>query len=621
MSNLFKIVSPVLCTAAFLILFIGISNTSVASTLFNAEEIIDHVKYLASDELEGRMSGSNGSNLAAEYIVNWYENLGLEPGVNGSFYQPFEFTSGVELGDGNEFAWGMAGMMEAMLLKQDFVPVFFSPNSEVSGGLVFVGYGISAQEDEKYDDYAGLNVEGKVVIVLRHEPQTEDEAHFAGKRPTAYSDLRYKAFNAKKHGAVGMIVLTGPRDRSATDEDKLMRLSSGDVFGEAQIPIVHVKRDKIVEALSMFGSDLNEMQRKMDEELTPVPLDMSVVMVKIKTNLIKQYTTTNNVVATLRGTEKPDEYIIISAHYDHIGYGETGTTLLPEEVEKLSKEELIHHGADDNASGTAGVLELAQFFIENGGNRRTLVFINWSAEELGTLGSLHYVKNPVFPLDKTIAMINMDMIGRVKDNTITLQGIGTAVEWTELLDEAACNTDMTLKRFDDGVGGSDYTSFYNVGIPVLNFFSGVHMDYHRPSDTWDKINAEGSADVLSVVADVTYIVDRRDTMLTFQKTKLPESGGAGGVDSGIGYRAYLGSVPDFGFEGEGVLLAGVREGSPAAQGGLLAGDVLIKLGEADIKNLYDLTYALQEHKPGDIVIAVVLRGGVKMEFEVTLGSR
>jgi hypothetical protein len=604
-----------------LLALLGMSLIATSGPSFDASRYLDHVKYLASDELEGRMSGSPGCVKARDYIEAWYKSLGLEPGNGDSYFQRFQFTSGVELGEGNEFAWGMAGMMESLKLTDDFMPVFFSPNTEVSGGMIFAGYGISAAEDEKYDDYAGLDVEGKIVIVLRHEPQTEDEAHFAGKRPTAYSDLRYKAFNAKKHGAVGMIVLTGPNDKDATDEDKLMRLSSGDVYGESAIPIVHIKRAKMVEAMSMFGSDLAAMQTQMDDELKPATLDMSVVTARIKTNLNKQYTGTDNVVAIIPGSGIPDEYIIIGAHYDHLGYGETGSTLLPEEIEKLSGAELIHHGADDNASGTTGVLELAKYFAETGGARRTLVFMDFSAEELGTLGSLHYVKNPIFPLDKTTAMINMDMIGRVQANVITLQGIGTATEWPDLLDAVAKNTKLTLKRFDDGVGGSDYTSFYNVGIPVLNFFSGVHMDYHRPSDTWDKINGEGAVEVLAVVKDVVFEIDKRDAPLTFTKTKLPESSAEGQVDTGGGNRTYLGSVPDFAYEGDGVLFAGVREGGPAANAGLMAGDILIKLGDADIKNLYDLTYALQDYKPGDVVIAIVIRNGEQMAFPVTLASR
>ncbi|MCD6118273.1 M20/M25/M40 family metallo-hydrolase [bacterium] len=606
----------------FVCVAIAFGFSAYATQNFDASEYLGHIEYLASDELGGRMSGEPGQKLAAEYIVQWYEDLGILPGNGDSYLQSFEFTSGVEPGDGNEFMWGMKGMMESLTMAEDFVPVFFSPNTEVEGSLIFAGYGITAVEDEGYDDYSGIDVEGKIVIVFRHEPQIEDEEHFNGKRPSAYSDLRYKTYNAKRHGAIGMLLVTGPLDERADGKDELMRLGKGDVYGESAIPIVHVKRDVINEAMSVLGADLEEMQRTMDEDLTPVTVDMSAVFARIKIDLIKQYTGTENIIAILPGSEFTEQYIIIGAHYDHLGLGQTGSMLTREEYEALSPDELIHHGADDNASGTAGVLELAKYFAETGGNRHTLVFMNFSAEELGTLGSLYYVKNPVFPLDRTMAMINMDMIGRVQNNVITIQGIGTAEEWPSVIDEIGEQTDLTLKRFDDGVGGSDYTSFYNVGVPVLNFFSGVHMDYHRPSDTTDKINSEDAARVLDIVNDIVVVLDRRDDALTFQKTTLPEVATGGQVDSGTGIRAYLGSVPDFSYSGsEGVMFAGVRKGSPADKAGLMAGDLLFKLGDADITNLYDLTYALQDYKAGDVVIAVVIRDGEEMEFEVTLGSR
>lgn len=593
-----------------------------ASANFNAAWYQEHVDYLASDELEGRMSGTDGCKEAAKYIASSLYNSHLRPGVDGaSWFQEFEFTSGVTLGPDNRAEWITHGQSTPMKIDVDFVPVFFSPNVEVEGGLLFAGYGISASQDENYDDYADIDADGKVVIVLRGEPQTEDEAHFAGKRPTAFSDLRYKAFNAKKQGAVGMIIVTGPLDKRATEEDKLMGVGRSDVYGESAIPIIHMKREKIEEVMGFFSGDLKEMQRKMDEEIAPATLDMSYVTAKIRTDLVKVYTKTENVVGILPGTEKPDEYIIIGAHYDHLGHGEGGTTLPSEELEKLPMNERIHNGADDNASGTAGLLELAEYFGFSQANKRTLVFIAFGAEELGVLGSLHYVKNPVVPLDNTVAMINMDMIGRVQNKVITLQGIGTAAEWPEILDAAGEGSPLTLKRFDDGVGGSDYTSFYTAGIPVLNFFSGVHVDYHRPTDTADKINAEDAVEVLEVAKNIILKMDDYGS-LTFQKTKAPETSGAGQVDQGGGFSVYLGTIPDYSYTGsEGVMIAGVREGSPAEKAGMAAGDILVQIGDAEIKNIYDFTYALQDHKPGDVVLIAVLRNGERVELEATLTGR
>ena len=596
--------------------------SAVASANFESAYYMRHVEYLASDELEGRMSGTEGCRQAAVYIASSLYNSHIHPGVDGvTWFQEFEFTSGVELGEGNTAEWITHGQSTPLEVEKDFTPVFFSPNVEVEGGLVFAGYGISAAQDENYDDYAEISTEGKVVVVLRGEPQTDDDAHFAGKRPTAYSDLRYKAFNAKKNGAVGMIVVTGPLDKRATDEDRLMGVGRSDVYGESAIPIIHIKRDKIEEVMDFFGGDLRAMQTQMDEELAPATLDMSYVTARIKTDLVKQYTKTENVIGVLPGTDLADEYIVIGAHYDHLGYGEGGTTLPSEELEKLPMEERIHNGADDNASGTAAVLEIADYFGQLGGNRRTLVFIAFSAEELGILGSLHYIKNPVAPIDKTVAMINFDMIGRVQNKVITLQGIGTAAEWTEILDKAAKESPLTLKRFDDGVGGSDYTSFYTSGVPVLNFFSGVHTDYHRPTDTADKINSEDAVEVLEIAINVILELNEFES-LTFQKTLAPETTGAGQVDQGGGFNVYLGTIPDYSYTGsDGVLIAGVREGSPAEIAGMQSGDILVQIGDAEIKNIYDFTYALQDHKPGDVVLIAVIRAGERVELSATLRGR
>ncbi|MEP0813688.1 MAG: M28 family peptidase [bacterium] len=593
---------------------------ALASANFDPNEYMEYVSFLASDELEGRLSGTQGCYDAAAYLASVYYNFAERPGDD--WFQQFEFTSGVELAEGNMFEWLVHGQSMPLTLEKDWMPVFFSPSAEVKGGPVFVGYGISAAADENYDDYADLDVEGKVVIVLRHEPQTEDPAHFGGKRPTAYSDLRQKAYVAKRNGAVGMIVTTGPLGKDAENEDRLMQLSRADVYGDSGIPIAYVRREKIEEVMAMFGGDLAAMQKQMDEELKPAMLDMSYLDAHFKTSLNKIKTKTENVIAILPGRELPDEYIIVGAHYDHLGHGEAGaSSLTREEFEATPFEERIHHGADDNASGTAGTLMLGEYFYHRADNRRTLVFINFSAEELGALGSLHYAANPLFPLDKTVAMFNFDMIGRVRDNVITLQGIGTAAEWTEILDGAAHGSPLTVKRFDDGVGGSDYTSFYAKGIPVLNFFSGLHDDYHRPSDTADKINAEGACEVLEIAAAAIDAVDKRDAPLTFQKTKAPETTG-GGVDTGTGFSVYFGSIPDYSYDkSDGVMLQGVREGSPAAEAGLLAGDLLVEFGGAAITNIYDLTYALQDHKPGDVVKVVVIRGGQRIELTATLKAR
>lgn len=579
------------------------------------------VEYLSSDELEGRMSGTKGCEMAAQYIANLFLDSGLETaGDDSSYMQRFEFTNGVELGSGNAMSWGAHGQNTDWKLGVDWTPLHFCPDADISAGIIFAGYGITSEE-YNYDDYGGIDVSGKIVAVLRHEPQTEEEALFGGKRSTHYSDLRYKAQNAFRHGALGLIVVSGPLDHADDGSDALLELGSGDVYGEAPIPVVQLKRSGLQSLLDYWEASLEEMQSYMDTDLIAQSLDMSYLTVNLTTNLERTFSTTENVLGIVRGTELPDEYIVIGAHYDHLGHGEARTSLTPDELAALPWEERVHHGADDNASGTAAVLELAAHFAATG-SRRSLLFICFSGEELGILGSLNYVRNATVPLESCVAMLNMDMIGRVRDSVITVQGLGSATEWTEILDTAASGSGLEVKRFDDGVGGSDYTSFYTKQLPVLNFFSGLHEQYHTPADTADLINYEDSMKVIGIVGSVVEALNARDGGLTFTEDDSPQIGREGQVDTGRGYKVSLGTIPDYSYlGGDGVMLTGVRQNSPASEAGLQAGDLLVQLGEAVIRNIYDFTYALEDHKPDEVVDVVVIRDGERLVLSATLRGR
>ncbi|MCB1216678.1 M28 family peptidase [bacterium] len=602
---------------------LAVCTAAPASSAYDEARYRDSVEYFSSDELEGRMSGTPGCEKAAQYIANIFIDIGLEPaGVDGSFMQPFDFTSGVELGTENHAFWGAHGQNTSWELGTDWTPLHFCPDGLVSSGIIFAGYGITSEE-YGYDDYEGLDVKGKVVAVLRHEPQTEDENLFAGRRMSHYGDLRYKAQNAYRHGAAALVVVSGPQDRLAEEGDPLLELGSGDVYGEAPIPVVHLKRERLQELLSYWEGDLAKMQDTMDTELTPQTLDMSYLTVELSTDMERRFSRTDNVVGLLRGTELPDEYIVIGAHYDHLGHGEARSSLTPEELNALSWHDRIHHGADDNASGSAAVLELARHFAETG-SRRSLLFIAFSGEELGILGSLHYVRNATVPLGSCVAMLNMDMIGRVREDVITVQGLGSAAEWPELLDSASAASGLEVKRFDDGVGGSDYTAFYTQQLPVLNFFSGLHEQYHTPADTPDLLNYAGAIQVVSLVGDVVERLSAQEGGLSFTEDLSPQINrqGSGEVDTGRGYKVSLGTIPDYSYlGGDGVLLAGVRQNSPASEAGLQTGDRLVRMGEAVIRNIYDFTYALEEHKPGDVVELVVVRDGVELTLSAELKGR
>jgi hypothetical protein len=307
-----------------------------------------------------------------------------------------------------------------------------------------------------------------------------------------------------------------------------------------------------------------------------------------------------------------DECVVVGAHLDHLGMGGPGSLA-------RSSAPAIHHGADDNASGGAGVMQLAAWFgrlPEAQRPKRSILFICFSGEELGLLGSSFYVAHPLAPLDKTVAMINMDMVGRLRDEKLIVIGSGTAKEWNALLTETNRGAGLRLARSESGFGASDQQSFYARGVPVLFFFTGTHPDYHTPTDTVDKINSAGEAHVLQLVAACAVEIADSPTRPTFQRINVRQEAG-----TSRGFRVYFGSVPDYAATAEGVTLTGVREGSPAERAGLKAGDVIVKFGDRTIKNVYDYTYALQDHRPGDVVKIVVKRAGQPVTLTATLKAR
>ena len=327
--------------------------------------------------------------------------------------------------------------------------------------------------------------------------------------------------------------------------------------------------------------------------------------------------TTHNVAAYLPG--ETGEYVVLGAHYDHLGLGEQ-FSMAP------SLAGTVHPGADDNASGTAGVIELARWFAGQPRQKRGILFLNFAGEELGLLGSQWYVEHPELPLENAVAMINMDMIGRLRSAKLYIGGSDTGSTMRAMLDRIAPRYQMNIDYSDSsGFGSSDHTSFTTKGVPVLFFFSGLHSDYHKPSDTWDKIDAPGAVKVLALVADALNNLREAPDRPKFVRV-APPSHGQGGVgpvssSSGGGYGPYFGSIPDFGEGVNGVKFADVREGSPAAKAGFKGGDVMVEFDGKAIQNLYDFTYALQAKKPGDEVVVKVLRDGAKVEAKVLLTKR
>jgi hypothetical protein len=577
------------------------------SPAITADELRVHVKYLASDALEGRKAGTVGADKAAAYIDKEFVTDGLKPmGDKGSYLQGFDFVAGVKLGSKNSFVALEHGAEKSLGLNVEYRPLGFSSDDSFSGEVVFAGYGISAQ-DKQYDDYAGVNVAGKAVIVFRYAPALDSTKNAFDQ----YSSLRYKASKAKDLGAKALIVVTGPLE---SDTDDLIKLSYDQAIGNAGIPAVNITRATADGILRSSGTTIKKLQDDIITSKRPHSMTINNVKVDIHTDIETISNHSSNVIGYLEGTDPTlkNDVIVIGAHYDHLGYGGEGSgSLKPDTV-------AIHHGADDNASGTAGLLELAQAFsFRRAELKRSVLFISFSGEEEGLLGSEYYVKNPTIPLDRTVAMINMDMIGRLHNRKLIVYGTGTSGEFDSLVTRPNADSSFVLSLVKDGFGPSDQSSFYGKKIPVYFFFTDLHSDYHRPSDTWDKLNYDGMEKVVRFVEKVALEVDQEVTKPKYIAVEMPKTSG----NTGRSYRVYMGTIPDFGEQVEGMKLSGVREGSPAAKAGLQAGDIIVKFGTVEVKNLYDFTYALGEHKPGDEVELVVKRGKETLTTKVKLEKR
>ncbi|HEY6967848.1 MAG TPA: M28 family peptidase [Candidatus Angelobacter sp.] len=571
-----------------------------------AQRYITDIKALTTPAMEGRGDGTKGLSRAARLIEQRFKSLGLEPAGTHSYFQPFTVVTGARLKDGNRFEAGKT----TLKLNQDFVPFSFSASGIASGPVVFAGYGASAPEFA-YDDYDGVDVKDKIVVLLRYEPPG-----FASKSGNAgmtqHAQLITKAINAKNHGAKAVVLLNGKLGDG--EEDLLTRFGSVSGPVDSGIILVQVKNGAAEKWFQAARKSFADVQGQINSSSKPASFAFpDALHLSIKVNIETMQATVNNVLAYLPG--QTDEYVIVGAHYDHLGRGNFDS-LAPSQIGQ------IHPGADDNASGTAGVLELARHFAPMKGQlHRGILFASFAGEELGLLGSAEWVKEPTRPLDKAVAMMNMDMIGRVKDDKIFIGGAGTGSTFQNVLDKAQAehNSGFKIEYSPGGYSSSDHMSFVTKKIPVLFFFSGLHSDYHKPSDTWEKINSDGAVRVLDLVADVSRQLASTPERPNFITVVEDKPGGA--VGGGGGYGPYFGSVPDFGQVENGVRFSDVRPGSPAAKAGLKAGDVLIQFGDKQIKNLYDFTDALRRSKVGDVVEVKVLRGQETISVSVKLEQR
>jgi hypothetical protein len=612
------------------------------------------ITYLASDALEGRRTGTPGANDAAHYIAGEFNRFGLRPGLQmarpartrgetqARYLQPFPYIARVELGTGNILAlWGAPDSVIGYKVKDEWMPLGFSSNGSFEKAqIVFAGYGISSAE-LKYDDYAASNVKDRVAIVFSGTPDGDNPHGSFGRA----GDIRFKVAAARAAGARALLIIS---TEETFKDDRLARLSY-DNTGEAGLPVVVISKQLAIGILNS-NQFLGEFERAADSrnkdsvtERLRKPLGISL---SLAVDVQRRESPSFNVIGVLPGTDPKlkGEAIVIGAHYDHLGMGGEGSG-------SLSEKTGIHHGADDNASGVAGLIELARM-LSSQKLRRTVVFIAFSGEEEGLIGSNYYVNHPVVPLANTVAMLNMDMIGRLKDKALIVGGVGTAQEWRSLVDASndvqgmtvtlnSPGVDSTLRagipvvmgsngnpvvsmnsarKFaltlnEDGYGPSDHSSFYGKQVPVLFFFTGSHNDYHKPSDTAEKINYEGEATIVGFVERIIRDLDRSDKRPTYAVAKSESQGRS------TGFRVYLGTIPNYAESNDGLRLDGVREDSPAAKAGLKAGDRIVKMGGHEVKNVYDYTYALGEMKAGQEYEVEIVRGSERLTLRITPAAR
>ena len=589
------------------------ASAAAQSDRFDAGSYLRHVRHLAGDDLKGRANGSPELNKAADYIAKEFRAAGLAPGgSDGWYFQEFETVTGSELGPKNRLTIRAGTRSIQAALRKEYVPIGTDGATQLSGPVVFAGYGITAEE-HGYDDYKDLDVADKVVLVLAHEPLENDNASpFDGKIMTLHGQDSTKAFNAKSRQAKAILIVQDPANHP-DEENDLSDPTLGTQVEDLGIAAFRIHRSLAQKILAAGKKDLIELQREIDGALAPRSFALSGIEIQISLDVKKVRREVRNVVGILQGTDPAaaDEAIVIGAHYDHLGRGNRSSM-------ERSQIGQVHNGADDNASGTAGIIELARALARDpAARRRTLIFIAFAAEELGLNGSAYWVAHPNRPVDKIVAMLNLDMIGRLKDNVILVNGIATSPSFEPLVAGASADAGLTLKPFPGGFGGSDQQSFYLKDIPVLFFFTGYHADYHRPSDDWDKIDSAGAVRVLDMVYRVATRLNEMDNRPGFAKIVEPAAPPGGGR----GYGAYFGSVPDMTGDVAGVRFSEVRPDSPAASAGLRANDVLIRFGGKEIRNLQDFSYMLQARKPGETVEVVVVREGQSLTVQVTLGMR
>lgn len=565
------------------------------------KELSEEIHFLASDSLKGRKPGMPEEDVAAKYIRDKFSAAGLELMGNKGF-QEFELVADVKAGTHNTLTYNGT----SALFDTDFTPLSFSASAGLSAKAVFAGYGFDINLDTlKWNDYAGIDAKGKWVLVLRGDPEMEKQSSAF----IAFEQERSKVLTAKDKGAAGVIFIS-PAELEATD--KLMTLQFDKTAADAGIPVFHITRSLADRMLSFSGYSIGQIEKLIKQDKKPVSFDMSIT-INGTSDVVPQKVTTRNVIGLLRGTDPnlATEYVIIGGHYDHLGFGG------PSSGSRTPDTLAIHYGADDNASGTVGVMELAEKFASQRKSlKRSIVFVAFAAEEMGLLGSREFTRQPLIDLKKISAMINLDMIGRLNPETksITIGGSGTSVQSDSLILVLAANRSFEIRRSPEGYGPSDHASFYSENIPVFFFTTGAHEDYHTPADVADKINYQGEKDILDYVFDLAKAIEGMSTMLSFR-----EAGAKTGTRYSRNFKVTLGIIPDMASAiNNGLGVDGVRKGGPADLAGIKKGDRIIAIDGQPVTNIYDYMTRLGKLKSGQTSSVEVIRDQKKVIILVQL---
>jgi len=589
--RLLSTISIILAVGLCFYWFQQIGPGDIGSPEITESDIMKHIRFLSDDDRAGRYPGTRESRDVISYLINNLKSFGVQPGgENGSFKQTFSLLDSVKLGRNNSLSVNE----KPLNLEQDYIPLWFSGNATLSSEIIFAGYGINMITDSLvWNDYKDLNVEGKWVMVMRHSPERETPHSVYA----PHSDLHKKMIEARDRGAAGILFVSQIEDTTLIP----FKYISG--YSKSGIPAIHLSNNTADDILQTVGTSRKIIQNKMNRTLQSVSFGMPSITVSASVELKNIYSRAANVIGKIvsRNHRYRDEYIVIGAHFDHLGYGGPGSGSLKPDTTA------IHNGANDNASGTSGLLELAhKLQSDRKLLKRSVLLIGFDAEEKGLLGSKYFVANPTVEKNNIVTMINMDMIGKMKDSTAVIGGIGTSPRFEPLLNSLSKISRLKFEYDKAGYGPSDHASFYSEDIPVLFFFTGDYSNhYHLPEDDWQDINASGEKKILDIIYKTVIDLSR-----DMSRPSFTISGPKKRPTQRNNQKVKLGIMPYYGGTIEGLKIDKIYDpNGAAAKAGIRSGDIIKSINKKSIKDIYEYMKRMEEIKPGQSIPFDIKRDG------------